>query len=75
MQRLLTGMRPRLGRPPPSYIFAYVVKNIFHTHKTAKAENILDRQALIQSEHEEDNETVKSLQFCKLNRHKSENEE
>ena len=32
-------------------------------------------QTVIQAEHGEDNETVKSLQFCKLKRCKSENVE
>ena len=53
------------------------VKSIYHTHKVDKVENIhavknmLDRHALSQAEEEQDNETVKSLQFCKLKRHKS----
>ena len=71
----VTGVRPRLDRPLPSYTFADEVKNIFHTHKAAKAENILGRQALIQAEHKEGNETVKSLQFCKIKRPESENVE
>ena len=76
-----TGVRPRLGRPSPVYTFTDKVKNIYHTHKIAKTEkiyaveNILDRQALIQAEHKEDNETVKSIQFCKLKRHKSQHVE
>ena len=75
-----TGVRPRLGRPLPLHTFTDKVKNIHHTHKRAKAKNIyvgkniLARQALIQAEHE-DNETAKSLQFCKLKMHKSENVE
>ena len=76
-----TGVRPRIGRPSPPYTFTVKVKNIYHIPKRAKAENIhvgkniLDRYTLIQAEHEQDNETVKSLQLCKLKRHKSENVE
>ena len=78
-----TGVRPRLGRPSPSYTFSNKVKSIyvFHTHRVDKAEinhnvrNPLDRQALVQAEQEEDKETVKFLQFCKLKQHKSENME
>ena len=72
------AMRPKLGKLSPSYTFTNEVKNIYHTHNVAKAENIqavknpLGRQALIQAEQEEYNETVKSFQFCKLKRHKSE---
>ena len=39
------------------------------------SKNLLGRQALIQAQQEECNETVKSLQFCKLTRHKSGNAE
>ena len=64
-----TGVRPKLGRPSPSYTFTDEVMDIYHTHKVAKAENIhlvknlLGRQAVIQAEQEKDNETVKSLQM------------
>ena len=63
-----TGMRPKLARPSPSYIFTDEVKSIYHTHKI-EAENIhmvekiLDSQALIQAENKGDNKTVKSIQF------------
>ena len=73
-----TGMRPRLGRSSPLYTFSDKVKSIYmyHTHRVDKAETShngrypLDRQATIQTEQEEDNETVISLQCCKLKQHK-----
>ena len=55
-----------------------MVKNVLHTQKISKAKNmsvaknIQDKQTMIQAEHEEDNQTVKSLQFCKLKRCKYE---
>ena len=73
------SMRPKLGTPSPSYTFMNKVKNIYHTHNLAKAEDIhavrnsLGRKALIQAEQGEYSKTVKSLQFCKLKRHKSDN--
>ena len=51
-----------------------------HSHRIDKAEtshngrNPLDSQALIQAEQEKDNESVYSLQFCKLKHDKSEKE-
>ena len=75
------GMRSKLGRPSPTFNLTKEVKSICYTHNIDKAENIqvsknlLGRQALIQAEQEECNETVKSLPFCKLTRHKSENAE
>ena len=62
-----TGVRPRLDRPSPLYTSTDKVKNIYHTHKISRAKKISgdkhtqDKQALSQAEHEEDNETVKSL--------------
>ena len=76
-----TGVRPRLDRHSPLYTFTDKVKNIYHTHNISRAKNISvtkniqDKQALIQAEHKEDNERVKSLQFCKMKRHKCENVE
>ena len=37
--------------------------------------NIQDKQARMQAEHKVDNDTIKSLQFCKLKRHKIESVE
>ena len=34
------GVRPKLGRPSPTFNFTKEVKNIYHTHNLAKAENI-----------------------------------
>ena len=74
-----TGVRPKLAGPSPWYTFTDDVKSIYHTGKVDKAENIhavknmLDRQVLSQAEEEEDNEMDQFFQFCKLERHKSEN--
>ena len=35
-----TGLKFRLGRPSPLYTFTDKVKNSYHAHKIAKAENI-----------------------------------
>ena len=65
----------------PLYTYTGKVKNVLHTQKVSKAKNISvaknmqDKQTMIQAEHEEDNKGVKSLQFCKLKRCKSENVE
>ena len=74
-------MRPRWDGLSPLYTYADKVKNILHTQKVSKAKNISvakniwDEQTIIQAENEEDNETVKSLWFCKLKRCKSKNVE
>ena len=74
-------MRPRLDGHSPLYTYTDKVKNVFNTQKISKAKNIpvakniQDKQTIIQAKHEEDNETVKSLQICKLKRCKSENVE
>ena len=60
-----TGVRLRLGRPSLLHISSNKVKSIYmyHTYIVDKAEtsqnvrNPLDRQALIQAEQEEDNES------------------
>ena len=59
-------MRPKLDRPSPLHTFTKKVKSIYHNHYVAKGENIhavknsVGRQALIQAEQEEYNETIKS---------------
>ena len=75
------GMRPRENGHSPVYTYANKVKNSLHTQKIYKAMNISvakdirDKQTIIQEEHEENNQTVKSLQFCKMKRCKGENVE
>ena len=57
------GMRPKLGRLSPTFNLTKEVKNIYHTHNVANAENIpvvknsLGRQALIQAEEEKYNDS------------------
>ena len=71
------GMRSRLDGHSPVYTYTDKVTSVLHTQKISKAKNSLvdkiiqDKQTIIQAEHE-DHETVKSLQFCKLKRCKSE---
>ena len=54
---------------------------MYHIHRVDKAEtshnarNPLDRAALVQAKWEGDNDTGKSLQFCKLKQYKSANME
>ena len=64
-------MRPKLGRLSPTFNFTKEVKNICQTANIDKAENIQvlrkmpGRQALIQAEQKECNETVKSSNSVK----------
>ena len=63
------GITPKLGGSSSTFNFTKEVKNICQTHYIDKADNIqfffnlLGRQALIQAEQEECNETVKSCQL------------
>ena len=77
----IKGMRHRHNGCSPVYTYADKVKNTLHNQKTYKAENILvakgikERPIIIQAEHEEDIQTVNSLQFCNLKKCKDENVE
>ena len=77
----IKGMRHRHNGCSPVYTYADQVNNSLHTlyiYKPKKdiseAKNIRDRKN-IQKENEDVNQTVKSLQFCEMRRHKVENVE
>ena len=78
----IKGMRHRHNGCSPMDTYADQVNNSLHTPNIYKpktkdiseAKNIRDRQK-IQKENEDINQTIKSLQFCEMRRHKGENVE
>ena len=78
----IKGMRHRHNGHSPECTYADQVNYSLHnlkiykakTKDSSEARNIRDRQNL-QKENEDSNQTIKSLQFCELKRHKDENVE
>ena len=78
----IKGMRHRHNRCSPVYTYADQVNNSLHTPTIYKpkakdiseAKNIRDRENM-QKENEDINQTIKSLQFCEMRRHKGEDVE
>ena len=72
-------MRHRHNGCSPVYTYAEKVQNTLHNQNSQSREHFgskrYERPIIIQSEHKEDNQTVKSLQFCNLKKYKSENVE
>ena len=78
----IKGMRHRHNGSSPVYTYADQVNNSLHnlkiyeveTKNSSEAKNLRDRQN-IHTENEDINQTIKSLQFCEMKRHKGENVE